>query len=63
MHKDEQWPDQQHGSRPVARAYYDLEISANGQIALVMAAEPPFVLHADTCLINGRLIAGSQPDR
>lgn len=40
-----------------------LEISANGQVMIVMAAEPPFVLHADTCLINGRLIAGSQPDR
>jgi hypothetical protein len=26
MFKDEQRPDQQHGSRPVARAYYDLEI-------------------------------------
>ncbi|WP_421526440.1 hypothetical protein [Pseudomonas yamanorum] len=52
MIKDEQWPDQQHGSRPVARAYYT-------QIMLVMSAEPPFVLHADTCLINGRLIASS----
>lgn len=39
------------------------EISANGQVVLVMAAEPPFVLHADTCLINGRLIPSAQPDR
>lgn len=40
-----------------------LEISAGGHVMIVMAAEPPFVLHADTCLINGRLITGSQPDR
>lgn len=40
-----------------------VEISAGGHVMFVMAAEPPFVLHADTCLINDRLIAGSQPDR
>lgn len=34
-----------------------LEISANGRVVLVMAAEPPFVQHADTCHINGRMIA------
>lgn len=33
------------------------EISANGRVVLVMAAEQPFVLHADTCHINRRLIA------
>ncbi|MFL1548806.1 hypothetical protein ACI77I_06815 [Pseudomonas sp. D47] len=39
-----------------------IEITAGGHVMFVMAAEPPFVLHADTCLINSRLIAGIQPD-
>lgn len=34
-----------------------VEISAGGHAMIVMAAEPPFVLHADTCHINGRMIA------
>lgn len=40
-----------------------VEISAGGHVMIVMAAEPPFVLHADTCHINGRVITDRLPDR
>ena len=40
-----------------------VEISAGGHVMIVMAAEPPFVLHADVCHINGRVITDRQSDR
>ncbi|OPB16717.1 hypothetical protein BFW91_01130 [Pseudomonas fluorescens] len=39
------------------------EVRAGGHVMLVMAVEPPFVLHADVCHINGRVITDRQSDR